>query len=355
MRLRRCRPQPRRGSAPAGARRCAIACGLALAALLAGCASPAGGPQFRNGHLVQAPAGLPQRSSIAGVPFFADDSHACGPASLAEVLRFSGVDTDAARLAPELLTPALDGTLQYDMLGATRRAGRVAYVIRPRLSELFEDIAAGHPVVVLQRLGIVGNAWHYAVVVGYDLQRDTVTLRSSTAHSLVLSIGQFDATWAGGGRWGFVALPPGTFPARVGQLRYLRAVAPMEGVAPQAARQAYRAALRRWPDAWVAMMGLGNLAYARHDYASAARRFAQAARIHRGDGDPWNNLAQALLAGGDTARARAAIERALAIGKPNPAVYAATLRQIEQAGAAAAPGPQGPAGLSPAGAPARSD
>ena len=308
---------------------------LALAAALGGCALPlsSGPPQFRDGRLVQRPAGLPEQAHVAAVPFYPDDTNACGPASLAEVLRFAGVDTDVERLKPQLITPALDGTLQYDMLGATRRAARVAYVIRPSLGELFDNVAHGHPVVVLQRLGIPGNVWHFAVVVGYDLRHDSVSLRSSTARDLVLSIGQFDATWAGGGRWGFVALRPGEFPAQVQALRYLQAVAPMESVAPQAARQAYRDALARWPDAWVAMMGLGNLAYARKDDAQAAARFAQAARAHPGDGDPWNNLAQALLAAGDLRGARHAVDQALAIGKPNAQVYTRTREQIEAAAA----------------------
>ncbi len=308
---------------------------LALAAALGGCALPisSGPPQFRDGKLLHRPAGLPEQARVAEVPFYADDTNACGPASLAEVLRFSGVDTDVERLKPQLITPALDGTLQYDMLGATRRAGRVAYVIRPSLGELFDNLAHGHPVVVLQRLGIPDNVWHFAVVVGYDLRQDSVTLRSSTARALVLSIGQFDATWAGGGRWGFVALRPGEFPAQVQPLRYLEAVAPMERVAPRAARLAYRDALARWPDSWVAMMGLGNLAYARKDYAQAAARFAQAARAHPGDGDPWNNLAQALLAAGDLRGARSAVDRAVAIGKPSAQVYARTREQVEAAAA----------------------
>ncbi len=311
----------------------ALALLAALAGALGGCALPlaSGPPQFRDGKLLQRPAGLPEQARVAGVPFYPDDTNACGPASLAEVLRFSGVDTDVDRLKPQLITPALDGTLQYDMLGATRRAGRVAYVIRPTLGELFANVAAGRPVVVLQRLGIPGNIWHFAVVVAYDLRHDSVTLRSSTARALVLSIGQFDATWAGGGRWGFVALRPGDFPAEVVPLRYLQAVAPMEGVAPEAARQAYRDALARWPDSWVAMMGLGNLAYARKDYAQAAARFAQAARAHPHDGDPLNNLAQALLAADDLHGALGAVEQAQAIGKPNPRVYARTREQIEAA------------------------
>ena len=316
----------------------ALALLAALAGALGGCALPlaSGPPQFRDGKLLQRPAGLPEQARVPGVPFYPDDTNACGPASLAEVLRFSGVDTDVDRLKPQLITPALDGTLQYDMLGATRRAGRVAYVIRPTLGELFANVAAGRPVVVLQRLGIPGNIWHFAVVVAYDLRHDSVTLRSSTARALVLSIGKFDATWAGGGRWGFVALRPGDFPAQVRALRYLQAVAPMEGVAPEAASQAYRDALARWPDSWVAMMGLGNLAYARKDYAQAAARFAQAARAHPHDGDPLNNLAQALLAAGDPHGALGAVQQAQAIGKPNPQVYARTREQIEAALARAA-------------------
>ena len=328
---------PRPPSPSRGAKRLGVA--LALVAALGGCALPiaSGPPQFRDGRLLHPPAGLPGQARVAGVPFYPDDTNACGPASLAEVLRFAGVDTDVDRLKPQLITPALDGTLQYDMLGATRRAGRVAYVIRPSLGELFDNLAHGRPVVVLQRLGIPGNVWHFAVVVGYDLQHDSVTLRSSTARALVLSIGQFDATWAGGGRWGFVALRPGEFPAQVQPLRYLEAVAPMETVAPRAARQAYRDALARWPDSWVAMMGLGNLAYARKDYTQAAARFAQAARAHPGDGDPLNNLAQALLAAGDLRGARGAVDQAVAIGKPNAPVYARTREQIEAA-AASSPG-----------------
>ena len=326
-----------RGAAPRALGALVLGC-----ALLAGCALPgsADAPQFRDGHLVRRPAGLPQRAAVHGVAFYPDAGDACGPASLAELLRFSGVDTDPGRLSPQLLTPGLDGTLQPDMLGATRRAGRVAYVIDPDLGALMQDVAAGWPVLVLQRLGVTARTWHFAVVVGYDLDRDTITLRSSTARRLVLSIGTFDATWSGAGRWGFVALPPGVFAPGTTMLRYLEAVAPMEGVAPQAARRAYQDALRRWPQAWVAMMGLGNLAYARHDYAQAARRFAQAARAHPGDGDPLNNLAQARLAAGQFAAARDAIERARGIGTPNPAVYARTRRQIQRAAAAHALAPR---------------
>ena len=111
----------------------------------------------------------------------------------------------------------------------------------------------------------------------------------------------------------------------------MRAVAPLEGVAPDAARNAYEAALKRWPKAWIATMGLGNLAYARKDYPQATIHFANAARANPSDGDPMNNLAQALLAAGDWKAAQGAIEVALRLGQPHPEVYLSTAAEIAKA------------------------
>ncbi len=319
---------------------------VAAPLLLGGCAAtvplallPGASPQYRNGQLLHRPAGLPEQAGVSGVPFFPDDRHYCGPAALATVLDFSGVSTTPDALAPQVFTPGLQGSLQLDMLGAARRAGRVAVVLPPRLAAAFAQVAAGYPVVVLQKLGFGAGDWHYAVLVGYDLARDSVTLRSSTARDLQLSIGQFDRTWAAGGRWAFVALAPGQFPPEVSEAAYLHAVAPLERVAPDAARAAYEAALVHWPKSWMARMGLGNLAYARKDYVQAAIRFAEAARLNPDDGDPLNNLAQTLLAYGDWRAAQGAIDQALRIGKPNPDIYRATAAAIERARNAAQAAP----------------
>lgn len=322
-------------------RRRAICLALVSSLALGGCtALPPGllvtsSPQFQNGRLLDAPAGLPSAAQVSGVPFFPDDSHYCGPASLASVLVFSGAQTSPQQLIPQVFTPALEGSLQFDLLGASRRAGRLAVVLPPRLGVLFAQVAAGIPVVVLQKVGLGARDWHYAVLVGYDLQADSVTLRSSTASDLQLSIGQFDRSWAAAGRWAFVTLRPGQFAPDVSEDRYIHAVAPMENVAPDAARAAYEAALSRWPQSWLARMGLGNLAYARQDYVQASIRFAEAARLNPEDGDPMNNLAQALLSAGDWHAAQGAIEVALRLGKPHPEIYQRTAEAIAKAREAA--------------------
>ena len=314
---------------------------LTLSLILGGCAALPPGMlstaplQFQHGKLVDAPEGLPAAAHVVGVPFFPDDSHYCGPASLASALVFSGVQIAPQQLIAQVFTPGLEGSLQFDLLGAARRAGRIPIVLPFRLGVLFAQVAAGYPAVVLQKVGFGARDWHYAVLVEYDLPADRVTLRSSTARDLQLSIEQFDRSWAAGGRWAFITIQPGQFPPDIAEPRYLHAVAPLEGVAPETAHAAYEAALRHWPASWIAMMGLGNLAYARKDYPRAAIHFAQAARLQPQDGDPMNNLAQALLAAGDWKAAQGAIDVALRLGKPHPEVYRSTAAQIAKARAAA--------------------
>jgi len=74
---------------------------------------------------------------------------------------------------------------------------------------LFTEIAAGHPVIVLQNLAFDWYpVWHYAVAVGYDLDAQEITLRSGRERRLQLPLGTFEDTWRRGGHWAMLALPP---------------------------------------------------------------------------------------------------------------------------------------------------
>jgi len=78
-------------------------------------------------------------------------------------------------------------------------------------------------------------------------------------------------------------------------------------------------------------MGLGNSAFAIGDTISAVAAFTRASELQPENADSWNNLASALLAIGEKREARAAIERALALGGMHRAVYEKTAAEIEQA------------------------
>ena len=110
------------------------------------------------------------------------------------VLAWSGLQIDAHELAPQVYTPSLKGSLQPAMIAAARRHGRVAYPISGA-SALLEEITAGHPVIVLQNLGLSWiPAWHYAVVIGYDLDKAMIILHSGITKRKTTALNTFGNT-----------------------------------------------------------------------------------------------------------------------------------------------------------------
>lgn len=267
------------------ARLCA---GVLLSAALAGCA---GTPQLAA--LRQAPPALPPRVELTAVPFFPQETHQCGPASLATALHASGVSVSPDTLTPQVYLPGREGSLQVEMLATARRHGLVAYPLAPSLRDLLQEVAAGTPVVILQNLGVAAlPLWHYAVAVGYDLEQETLILRSGLTAREVMPLRTFEHTWARSGYWAMLALPPTRLPASATESPYVQAAAALERAGQtHAANAAYRTALQRWPKNLTARMGLGNTAYALAQWKEAEVAFRQAAADHPQEWMPLNNLA----------------------------------------------------------------
>jgi hypothetical protein len=312
----------------------AAAAGAAVL-MLSGCAAWLPPPQTRA-LLAQAPAALPMRAEREAVPFFPQTPYHCGPAALATVLVDAGLPASPEALADTVFLPAREGTLQTEMLAGARRQGALAYRLPGDLSALLKEIAAGHAVVVLQNLGLaIAPRWHYAVLVGYDLERRELVLRSGTTRRELMGLSTFEHTWARGGHWAFVALPPGRWPASIDEATAVSAAVAFERVAPPAqSTQAYETLLARWPGNAVAGMGLGNVRLAAGDLAGAAAAFDAVAR-RQDSAAAWNNLAQVQLRRGLHAEALAAAQRAVArAANAEPQWADATRRTLIQVQAA---------------------
>ena len=260
---------------------------LVLAAmLLSACAS-------QTRALLRAPPPeLPRRVELEHTPYFEQADFQCGPASLSMALGAAGIDTHPEDLIGRVFVPGRQGSLQIEMIAAARGRGAVAVRIPARMDALLRELAAGHPVVVLQNLSLpISPVWHYAVAVGYDLDRHALLLRSGPARRQELALSTFEHTWARGDHWAFVALAPGALPATATEAELTAALVAFErGAPPGEARRAYASAAARWPDSYVLAIGLGNTTYAAGDRAAAAEVFRAAARQH-GDGAAWHNLA----------------------------------------------------------------
>jgi len=300
---------------------------LLLLLLLSGCATP---PQTAR-VLDAPPDGLPQRVELESVPFFAQERYQCGPAALATVLHHQGVAVTPDELVDEVYLPGRKGSLAVELLAAARQRDRLAVVLPQELDAVLREVAAGHPVLVLQNLGLAWlPRWHFAVVVGYDLRAAEVVLRSGTDRRRVTDLAVFERTWARGDRWAAVLLPPAELPAAAGPLPVVRAARDLEQVGrTDAARSAYETAFRRWPD-----RPLTALAWANRLYADG--RYPESEQVLRGllkgtprRADAWNNLAYALSQQGCGEQAVAAVRCAVGL-EPDRETYRQSLRELQR-------------------------
>jgi predicted Zn-dependent protease len=255
------------------------------------------------------------------VPFVAQEKYYCGPAALSMALAWSGAPVDQERLAGQVYTPGKTGTLRQDMVTGARRQGRLAVRVAGEalpadraLRDLLAEVAAGHPIIVFQNLGLPAAAqWHFAVVTGYDLAAREVVLHSGTTRDRRRALDSFARTWARGDRWAMAVLPPDQLPASADRPAVMTAAQGLERAERhQAAAQAYAAILERWPATYAARIGRGNALYALQRYADSARVLRTATERRPDAPEAWNNLAYAEAARGNLEAALAAAQTALA-------------------------------------------
>jgi tetratricopeptide (TPR) repeat protein len=263
------------------------------------------------------PAELPAQVELVDVPFFPQEDYQCGPAALATVLANQSLDVTPEDLIGQVYVPQRKGSLQVEMLAAARRRGMVSYLLAPKVEDLLREVAAGNPVIVLQDLGIWPfEKWHYAVVVGYDLAKGEVILRSGEVKRRVLPIGAHEYVWRRSGYWAMVALPPDRIPATASERAWLSALAAFERVDTQRSRTGYKTFLSRWPANVDAMVGLANAHYAGGDLEAAESALRRAQQLQPESVVVLNNLAQTLSDQGRNEEALALAERAVAAGGP---------------------------------------
>jgi tetratricopeptide (TPR) repeat protein len=216
------------------------------------------------------------------------------------------------------------------MVGAARRNGRIAYVFTG-LSDLFAEVAAGNPVIILQNLGLTWYpVWHYAVVIGYDLSEKVVILRSGNIRRKLMSFQIFEKTWGRGNYWGLLILQSNQLPVAVKEDLFIKALLGLEEARQfRSAINGYDTALTQWPKNITALIGMGNCYYAIGELENAEKAFKKAIRLHPKSGPAFNNLAQIFFEQGRKQEALAAAKKAVSLGGPMRPVYQKTLEEIE--------------------------
>lgn len=297
-----------------------------LLLLSAGCSAP----QVKE-ISQQWPADLPKQAMISSVPFVAQDEHECGPATLSMVMGFYGQPVSLSQLVDQVYLPERQGALQVEMLAAPRRHGMVTYPLKPDLSSVLREVSAGHPVIVFQNLSLsFYPVWHYAVVIGYDQNKDEITLHSGLTAQQTLSFFTFEQLWERGQYWAMLALPANQLPVSLSGKEVASAIANLERSDPKNALLAYQTALKKWPTETFLAFGLANAHYAIGQKRAAVKAYQQLLKNHPDFADAWHNLAQVLYELGKRQAARDAIAHAIKIGGVRLAQYQALQTMIEK-------------------------
>ncbi|MBW0148998.1 PA2778 family cysteine peptidase [Marinobacter arenosus] len=264
---------------------------LLLVLLLAGCASAPKWPSAPEGDET-----LQTRTVLDDVPFYPQERYQCGPASLAMMLNSQGLNTNPELLRDLVYIPGREGSLQVEMVAAGRAHNMLVYPLDGSLESLLEEVAAGNPVLVMQNL--LFNwwpQWHFAVVIGFDPQKQTIILHTDTRERHETSVEVFMNTWSRTDNWAAVMLPPDRIPASAEALAFLASANDLETTGrTHAAMTAYQTAEQQWPDQPAAILGQGNIAYTRQNLTDATDHFTRLVTRFPREAVGWNNLAHTL-------------------------------------------------------------
>ena len=298
---------------------------LGLSLLFAGCSLT---PAIEFDPAIQQQ--LTPQAELTATPFILQADFQCGPASLAMVMNYHGADISPQTLARQVFTPKAKGSFPVEMDIASRRQGFISFPVA-NLESLLREIDAGHPVLVLQNLGISWYPmWHFAVVVGYDLQQRVLILRSGDLPRRITPMSVFENTWKRSDHWARAVLPPTQIPASADPIRYIRYINGLEHVGQQAlALTAYRAASLTWPDTTLVRFALANALLSNNQPDAALQEYAALLELDPAFSEGWNNLAYALQAAGCYAAAHQAASCATKLAPENPNALD-TFREMSQ-------------------------
>jgi tetratricopeptide (TPR) repeat protein len=299
---------------------------LAVTVFAGGCSGTFQYKQLDAGAFPQ----LPRRHELTDTPFHPQEIHHCGPSALAILLNRAGIDVTPHELTQQVYLPGRKGSLGPELLAAPRHYGRLAYKLQPELGHLLREVADGFPVLVLQNLGLAWiPRWHYAVVVGFDLDEQYIILRSGRHKRVLTDFSTFERTWRRSDYWAFTTLKPGQLPAVPYALPYLQAITGLERTGHWlSASKSYQAAVKQWPDNPIAWMGLGNSRYALEEVSAAEQAYRQALTLDAGYAPAHNNLAQTLADQERWQEAEIHARKAVKLGGAHQATYRQTLDHI---------------------------
>lgn len=255
---------------------------------------------------------------MKAVPFYSQKAYLCGPASLKMVTEYwrkkgAGIrDVSYATIEKVTFVPGKKGSLQPQMVAAARKLGLIAIESTKR-ADLFELVNGGFPVIVLLNQGTESiPVWHYAVVIGFDIDRQLVILRSGDTKRQAMKVSTFYEFFKKSGYWKLIAVPDTMVPPSVEEGAYMKAVYDMEQTFDDEIVQiAYETALNEWPDSLRVKLIAANYFFDKYHYEIAYSLYDDVLKKEPDDPIALNNMAETLYYLGEFEESLGFIDKAI--------------------------------------------
>ena len=141
-------------------------------------------------------------------PFFPQEKNQCGPASLASILQFYGIETTPDEISNEIYLPRIKGTLNIDLVFYARSKGMNAEAYHGDMADLKKRISEERPLLLFLNLGLkVFPAGHYIVVTGFDDKDKIIYAHSGSERDKPIRYSEFIRAWERGDFWTLLVTP----------------------------------------------------------------------------------------------------------------------------------------------------
>lgn len=302
-------------------------CLVSLQVLISGCTAIA----VADRVIPKQPQHLPS-DIIFDVPYIEQTDHHCGPASLAMVANYYGNEVTAEQVAELIYLPEKKGSLQIEMQAAARSLDLVAFKSHLDLASLRAEIDAERPVIILQNLALnLYPIWHYSVVTGRSPSNDSFLLHSGRHEYYRSNWTTLENTWRRAKYWALIAVPAGDLPSSINSRDAVQAALDLENIGKyRAAQLTYSAITERWPDNFIAHVGLANTHMQLKEPLAASQAYKQALLLNSQSAEALNNFAYSAFELGCEVTALQAANCAIRIEGANHKALLATLSELKQ-------------------------
>lgn len=138
---------------------------------------------------------IDQCFQIPYVPFIEQKDDFCGPASLAMVMNFYGVEVSQEEIAKEIYSPELKGTLSMNLVLYPIKKGFEAEMYNGNLDDLKQKVRAMFLLILSVKEREDTDRTHYMVIWGYDDVGKRIFAHSGRKERVVIGYDAFIEMW----------------------------------------------------------------------------------------------------------------------------------------------------------------